>query len=239
VPDAYEKAVRDLGPVAYWRFEDASGLSLSDNLARSGDRVVRVGGVDAEAQGAVGGAASFDGQSRLVLERPRGLDLMHSFTVASWVYLDPGGIGIKRVFSNALFLGDQATAGFGFGADYLPDGQPHAFFTFYGIADYRVNAPLPTGRWVHLAVAIDRQGQPTFYIDGVRDTHRAVTNPSGQTPPPPGRLSDADAWIGDAPVAGGAPSQGFRGRIDELVVFNKVLDPEQIEQLVKRPADQR
>lgn len=238
VPSAYEKTVRDLGPVAYWRFEDGDGLSLSDNLARSGDRVTQVGRVGAEPRGAVGGSASFDGQSRLVLEGPRGLDLMHSFTIASWVFLEPGVEGLRRVFSNALFLGDQATAGFGLGVNHMADGQPQAFFTFYGIADYRGDTPLPTGRWVHLAVSIDREGRPTFYIDGVADTYRLFSNPSQLTPPPPGRLSDADAWIGDAPVAGSAASEAFQGRIDELVVFPSVLDREQIERLAHRLVEQ-
>uniref|UniRef100_UPI0035698FE8 LamG-like jellyroll fold domain-containing protein n=1 Tax=Roseovarius sp. TaxID=1486281 RepID=UPI0035698FE8 len=239
IPDAYEQYVRAQDPVGYWRFEEDRALSLISNLGHSGDRLTRIGRVEPDPRGAVGGSARFDGQSRVELSAPRGLDLTHSFTIASWVYLEPGDDGIQRVFSNGLLRNGKPKAGFGLGVDRLSTDRAYAFFTFYGIADYRSStAALPTGRWVHLAVSVDRAGQPTFYIDGIAERHQLRSNPSEQNPPPSGRPSDADAWIADAQVGANSPGEAFQGRIDELVILPKPLSSEQIEWLAQRPGIQ-
>jgi hypothetical protein len=93
--------------------------------------------------------------------------------------------------------------------------------------NYGSGAVLPTGRWVHVAITVDRDS-PTgirFYYDGVQ-----VGN-TGNPIPRSGSLASP------APLRIGGHSQtatgGLRGRLDEVELFDRVLWPSEIVTLVR------
>lgn len=145
------------------------------------------------------------------------------FTIDAWINGD-GGSGTnwrpivdKRSFNEQgyTFFLDNGQLGL-----WMGDGTGHDL--------YCCNPPfMAAGIWYHVAVTVDRDNPNgvVFYINGV---------PTGTTYNPTGRtgslVNDFDLNIGATnyeEFPGTAP-QYFRGRLDEIEIFKRVLSPTEI-----------
>lgn len=239
VPDAYERMVRALDPVVYWRFEDDNGQAFTDRVGHGSGQVETAGTITAIHDAPVGSGARFSGDGLVALRSPTGLGLTRDYTLALWVRMDSGAMERQRFVGNPQFVDGVWTSGFGLGV--TPDDQAggyHPLLTHYGVADYTTDLTLTVGRWHHLAVTVDSRGQPTFYLDGRPAGARLLPNVRGQTDPAPARANNADLIIGQ-PIdpegfhEGELAAKPFRGGLDELVIYPTVLSAHQIAGLAR------
>lgn len=91
-----------------------------------------------------------------------------------------------------------------------------------------VIAPDALGRWLHLAVTINRSGGVVrHYVDGkIVSEHRELNLP-------PLRIGDAEIgnWQSQTNLPKSHPIRSFNGRMDEFLIFDRALDTEEIARL--------
>ena len=209
-----EAATRDLhrerGLVGYWNFDEGTGTVVRD---RSG------GGNDGHITGATwargvrGSALEFDGVKNYVTIRsPRSVMTDKALTVSAWIR--PTG---RNVNANLVFAGPES-ADFGM---WIQGGR--FVGGLWNSADAQSSAmsaggPIP-GRWCHVAMTCDFNagktvtlhinGRPNGTIaatgTGIRAGHTTI-DIGGRTP---------NAWY-------------FRGLIDEVKVYDRVLNEEEL-----------
>ncbi|UFR07076.1 LamG domain-containing protein [Streptomyces sp. Go40/10] len=245
-----------LGAVGRWHFDDAlpgSGATLAKDSATEGtrhDATLQTAGAGWSSLGRRGDAdyslwlndGSDDTQrSAYAATATPAINTKDSFTVSSWVYLtDPTQ---THVVLSAP--GTQASA---FTLYYSAGYKKWVFNRAAGdiaepvylrsIADA---GPPPLNTWTHLAAVFDNKGD----TDKTNDTIQLFVNgrPQGQ-PVVLNALSSAyQPWTSTAGLqfgrsrAGGAWGENFRGRLDEVSVWQYALSPEQIAQEAKLAED--
>jgi len=211
VPDA--AAERD-GLLGHWKFDEAQGDVAVDSSGRENDGEVW----DAQrVRGRFGTALWFDGEgSHVSVPEIAGLDGSDEMTVEAWVYWEGTGkypnIITGGTWSPGGFLvfvsGDQCS--FRMGRPGVSAAENRAQWRETSAP---LVAPFSQGRWYHLAATFQRPEIKT-YVDG-----RPVG--SAQWDYPVGHRGDLliGKWGGNV---------GHHGLIDEVKVFNRALDAEQI-----------
>ncbi len=144
------------------------------------------------------------------------------FTVSCWIKLDT----IQRSFSQIL---SNWPSDVGFSLGFAFEGyRPNTNLTFYWKnVPYQLTSPfdLPLHEWVHIACTVDTSSV-TLYVNGV-----------------PWRYTNASADfkhynLGATPweIGGGLPGQGgnFQGQIDELTMYRRTLDSNEIRSRMHR-----
>ena len=91
--------------------------------------------------------------------------------------------------------------------------------------EVRANFQLKTEQWYHLGFTRAKNGDMKFYIDG-----ELVTESKGESGP----ISTKPSPI---IIAGQSSNQPFDGKIDEVILFKKPLDINEINQLMKQGFD--
>ena len=193
------------GLVAWWPLDDAAGPPVAD-ASGGGRRGLRSGGVSACA-GRRGGALDFDGSSGVV--RAPAPPLAGPLTVAAWVR--PAGLS-----------GDRAVLG-EHNRYALKIAGTSLRFTTPGIRDHDFPAGMASGVWQHVAVTFQpgTPGGAVFYKDGrLLGTRDASALRAGSAP----FLIGQNQW---------GTSQAFRGSIDDVRVYNRILPPAEIRALVE------
>ncbi|MEO7653306.1 MAG: DUF1553 domain-containing protein [Bryobacteraceae bacterium] len=176
------------------------------------------------APGRIGLAASFDGDSYLTAEAGVGeFDIDDHFSISTWVYPDTAPSG--AVFSRMT----DTEKGKGY-ALYLDKGKLHAHVTNnYEDDAIRMDSAelLTPRRWHHLAFTYDGSrvadgvhvyldGKPVEFKIGHDTLYRPFRN-AGKAFKEPFRIG-----------AGGGADRRFRGRIDDLRIYSRVLDAGEI-----------
>jgi RNA polymerase sigma-70 factor (ECF subfamily) len=215
--------------VGYWRFDevqagkgarDFSGngtdcaLRGSDSVAVAEVTSTHVDGPQAEA-GPLGGAMTLNGRSWLECPQPHfDADRSTELSLALWVR--PAHNDRYRTFVTRQ-LGDDVTDHFFLGQSW---GKVLLKSNAFG---GRVLGPeLPVGTWTHVA-ATWRSGTAILYVDGVE-----VGRVTGLRTP---QLDLGSPLMIGAGVNGpkdSRPTQGFRGSLDELLVYDRALSGDEI-----------
>ncbi len=173
-----------------------------------------------------GQAIQLDGTNSYV-QLPANLAASTSFSFASWVYWEGGAVN-QRIFDfgdnidprannyRYMFLSPNVGGGFRFGLRNGADGTQ-------GI---QTATPLPTNTWQHVAVTMSGT-TATLYLNGVQQTTGVITTPalSGTQTNYIGRSQ----WLTD-PL--------FKGKIDDVRVFDKALTATQVAALMTNNAPQ-
>lgn len=214
---------RDL--VGFWRFEDGRGstraLDHTPGGLASGGRACELRRLDptqAWVPGAVGGGVELGFNGWLECPQPA-LPRRSSaaFTVALWVKRAGSPVSHRALVTRAMDEGAGNYFFFGFAGDTLT-----ALSAGRG---GRLTAPFrePPGRWVHVAVTHDADGVGKLYIAG-REVARQRS---------PRRMFGATQQ--PLRVGGGLRSddrvrvrQLFEGAVDELLVYERALDGQEI-----------
>jgi len=168
--------------------------------------------------GRIGSAASFDGQRYIDAGMPPNLGYEDEFTLSAWIYpnVDNGVI-----FSRAN-EGDQGEVGWGL---YIEDGKFRLNLSTRvlddGVAAETIQA-IQLERWQHVAATYDGSKTPEgmrIYVDGIEQELAGLLDSVGNRLPQRYPLR-----IG----ASGSTKPNFQGSIDDVRIYDRVLEPEEI-----------
>jgi len=212
------------GLLGYWKFDEGRGDIAGDGSGNGNDADIW----DAEwVKGKFGTALYFNGQDSYVwVPGIEGLDGSDELTVEAWVYWE----GTGR-YPNIISGGRWNPGGF---LIFVSDnscsfrmGRPGP--TAWNRADWRETAALlvgrfSLGRWYHLA-AIFKRPEITTYVDGKRVSGAKWDFPVG--------------FAGDLLIGRWGGKICHKGLIDEVMIFNRALSPEEVLAHYRKEADAR
>jgi len=201
----YAAAVLADGPVAYWRFEEASGTIAADSSG-SGRHGIYLEGIalgDSLGANPTGKAVSIEDDNQGVSVAYAAWTNLSSLTVEAWVRAtsvtsSEGTIIVDKGSTWNLFLDVQGRPAFQFPGDVPPETL--------GLT------PLVVGQVYHLAGTFEA-GVMRLYVNGAmvsEATGLGATIPSNPTEIHIGRGLSLDRF-------------GFRGTIDEVALYDKAL----------------
>ncbi|GLZ00689.1 LamG-like jellyroll fold domain-containing protein [Actinoplanes sp. NBRC 103695] len=230
-------AGRDLSLAHNWRLDEPSGGTAGDAVGTRGATLVSGASF---AAGRTGNALSLDGSAGAA--RTNGVDVSTagSFTVSAWVWLPdeeakscPFSSTVTSCRLDAVTQDGAATSKFRLG-HYIDDGQkPWGAWIFempesdapdapvtkaaVSVEDSQVNA------WVHLTGTYDAAGKVLhLYVDGGAVDDGTLLNAWPAT----GGLQIGRGRSGSTPV------NHWRGKIDDVRLYNGVLTADRVEELV-------
>ena len=168
--------------------------------------------------GRIGTAASFDGQRYIDAGMPPNLGYEDEFTLSAWIYpTRDNGV----IFSRAN-EGDQGEVGWGL---YIEDGKIRLNLSTRvlddGVAAETAQA-IQLERWQHVAATYDGSKTPEgmrIYVDGIEQELAGLLDLVGNRLPQRYPLR-----IG----ASGSTKPNFQGSIDDVRIYDRVLEPEEI-----------
>lgn len=141
------------------------------------------------------------------------------FTIAGWVYLNNTGqlhtIYDKRDNTSGLLFGVKN------------DNKMHLYLrdTSLVAVEPLSNTALRAGKWYHIAVTADRDGNASFYLDGIYDGGGAISSVASIN-------NTAKAAIGNkSPSIGASSWTNTNGRIDDLAIYNRLLSASEVKKL--------
>jgi len=194
-------------------FDEAGGTVAAD-VAGNGNHAALLNGALWSA-GKRGNAVALDGVDDYVALPPGVVAELADFTIAAWVYWDAAR-DWARVFdfgsgtSHYMFLTPRAYRG----------GMAFTITTGGGYGSQSLwTDPLPTGRWVHLAVTLSG-ATGTLYVDG-----RAVSTNTAMTASPYRLGSTSQNWIGRSQYRA---DPYFNGKVDDFRIYHGALDAGEI-----------
>lgn len=179
-----------------------------------------------------GATASLNGSSYWSTSGSGALEyttLTNDFSVMAWINI-PSTVGVAN--HSTVIFGTNAGNGWAIGFQGLEQGatQGQPYYVNYGIAAFDLGAAssaslLPTNTWVNLAITKSSTAGLTFYLNG-----QVVGNIAGATGA--ATQSATNNWyIGN----GGDLARQFVGSIDELRIYNGVLNQAQIQSISAVP----
>jgi len=220
--------------ILYFSMEEDSG-SVFDQVANKEAVPVDFGHLYmAEGPPGFGDAVTIDdnGSWQLSAEDSAGLrNLVNNFTVAAWLYLDSEILDLKSGLNSNLnrFIGDDV--GWdrdGWAMGVFNTGQVR--FTKNGIIDVDLGGAgtFPLDEWAHFAATVSSENGVTLYVNGeIVGTNENTSDLFNGT----GDNGEDDPYaIGRA--YGDGEEQWFGGKIDEVRVFDTVLDTGQVQALL-------
>ncbi len=192
------------GLVAYYNFNETSGTTLNDSTANNYDGTVDAAGSnDWDSSGYIDGCLDFDGTFGVTLPTSVFSGLSSAVTVSVWVNSDAtedaGKPGVAEM-----------------GAGQLPGGATEYQ---WDTAQYRTGTPDDfAGSWHHWAFVKDGDNDLLqIYHDGILVSEQTdATNTMANTISP--RIGSAQD----------GSSEYFRGKMDEMKIYNRVLSHSEI-----------
>jgi RHS repeat-associated protein len=229
----YESSVLSSSPTGYWRLDEASGSTATDNSGNGFNGVYPSGFGGYGATGAPLGtsdtAVNATGLGTRDLSVPYDVRLnTRSFSVETWVNLSqlPGDSGYARLISTCT----------GAGGFNLEVNTPYRSVPAFGFSvatngtqgryiDDGTQVP-KIGRWYYLAATYDDTSQTLkLYVDGVQATGRLQGNgayvPTTTNPLNVGDCNGETGGIATAPVP-------LHGVVDEVAYYNHVLTASEV-----------
>jgi hypothetical protein len=232
--------------VAWYPFDEAGGTTAA-NLA-SGNSGTRIGGPTV-IPGKVGNALRFDGLNDYVESPSTFLTNIGSaglpqsctggwstcrgdFSIDAWVRLQPSTSILTMPIVDKRGPGIVGVAGYGFG---IRSGRLYLQMvrgpTSSGTVSY-TSPPISAlfdNQWHLVAVTVSRRGNPggiRWYFDG---SLIATSNPTAPPTQYGTMVNHGPLRIGR--VSSSASTTWFRGDMDEVEVFNRVLSPEEVQRI--------
>jgi len=193
--------------IAYWPFDFGSAHDCCGNNHGT------IGGDPTWTDGYSGGALEFDGiDDHVDCGDNQIFDLTQEITISAWVYI-PISDGPDRTI---IGKGDSAW-------------RLRIFRGKKGVIHFAVTGEDPfqyvdgdtgiaSGRWNHVCSTFDEEKQ-RIYIDGEIDVARPYTGPIS--------VDQRRVWIG----ANSHRGYYFKGKIDEVAIFNHALKPNEVRRL--------
>lgn len=148
-------------------------------------------------------------------------DATPACSIFAWIYRE--GTSVRGIIGNQR---DSTTVGWNFKISSAAINKLE--FTFYNAAGssrgWIGNAQIPQGRWCHVGVTFDGV-TCRFYIDGIEEEKETLTTAATIA------INSADDITIGWRIAGGAGNEFFNGKIGQVLVYNRVLNRSEIENL--------
>lgn len=200
---------------AWHRFDETSGSTASDATG-NGRTAQLVGGATWLASGRSGGAVALDGTDGHVALADDLLAGAFAYSLATWVRLDGQPDAWTRIFD----LGSGTTANL-FLTPRSDTGSLRYAITVGGSgAEQRIDAdPLPTDRWVHVAVTYG-DGTAVLYVDGTETGRNTAVTVE------PRHFGNhlRSAYLGRSQY----PDPYLKGALDDFRVYGKTLSSAEV-----------
>jgi hypothetical protein len=215
--------------VLWMNFENVlSNGTVFDNSSYGNDGTMRGFSSNTTVIGKRGKAMEFDGVNDYVVIDTGILNGADNVTVAAWIRRKGNSAVVSGYRYEILFHEGFAT-GYELTANCNDDNLQFAFRT--GGVTYKALTPnsiLKDGQWHHVAGVYDGDADIiSIYVDGV-EKNSSVADADMADPFNEGRVGGSIAT--GRPCDGNTDDAGgyFNGTIDEVMVFNRVLTPEEI-----------
>jgi hypothetical protein len=220
------------GYVAYWPF-DGNAQDQSGNLNHG---TVSGATLTTDRDGATNSAYYFDGVDDYIVI-PNAPELQFgesSFSVALWIYPED--------CNNVRFINNRGTGLWGNYPGYQVKAWENGsnwYFGDAGINDANQNyikcvgcgSEYPLNNWHHIAMVYEADNQLKLYVNGVLDG-TVSTGPFGDiTNSLPTAIGAAVADEGTYNPSSPALTQLFRGKIDEVYLYNRALTSGEVAEL--------
>ena len=203
-PGAVTDTQLQRGPIAAYSFDEGEGKVAGDNAGEHNGDLVNTEWV----KGKYGSAIYLDGNSDYV-EIPDSpeLQLEEEFTLESWVrpegVEDEGAVISKTAggfYSYQLYAGSREAAG-------IPEG--FLGYEAWAWEDVEDETPLQAKTWNHLALTFDGANLRLYVNGELVDTESSLP---------------AMASVGSLYLGGNEDEEDFKGRIDEVRIYDRALD---------------
>jgi hypothetical protein len=208
------------GLISCWEFDETSGTTAID---ANGNNDGTIDGATINQTGKVDKAYDFDGADDLVNTN---LNTHYTeFSFSCWIYLDGWGEdGLGRIF-------DKREAGLQVLGLYVDGSSSNNRIAFYqsrstALGQWRTeSSTLSLSDWYHICVTYDNSSvdnDAKIYINGTSMTIVEANMPSGTV------TTNTDNYIiGNR----GTKDRSFNGKIDQPAIWNKILNPSEVEEL--------
>ena len=200
---------------AYWAFDGANPTTATDSSGYGRDGTIN--GAGRTPEGKIGGALEFDGNNDSVSVNVPGE--MQQMTLSMWVNFDY--VSAPEAYEQAALMAHVGDATGAFRFTINSWGVPLFFLTGEtDDCDLRSSGSITLDNWHHIAVTYDDLNHVgIIYIDGKQEgfTERTV----------------GPALVGSSTIGVSNGDHWVDGRIDEVAVWSKVLDEEQVAQLAE------
>ncbi len=200
------------GLVAYWDFNENDGDTTIDLTGNGHDGTLI--GDPQRVDGYFGGGIEFD-QVEDEVRVPFHEDLNpEAFTICAWANVEPGSANHRAVISSR---DEPPTSGY---IIYAEPGNTWQFWTGDGATPWvSVQGPaVNLGDWDHVA-GVYADGTQVFYVNGEH---------IGERTPDPNFNEQRDFLIGAGANERPVHQYLFKGIIDEVRLYNRVLDEDEI-----------
>jgi len=218
------------GMVSFWKCEEGIGTILADSVGQNDGLItgaVYVSSLDPR----LGKALQFDGNAFVTVADSPTLN-PSVITVEAWIYMDqlPPDLGYPSPAEAVYDIVSKFECNPDLGFE-LHVSQGHLKFTV-GNGDYSGGnfggwlwaegaTNLTAGQWYHVAGTYDGNNI-IVYLNGVQDG--LTTKPTGYTY----ANSAAPFEIGGHHESGGSLERSFKGKIDEIALYNEALSADEI-----------
>lgn len=145
-----------------------------------------------------------------------------SISISFWVY--DIGQGKTSNSVNPRFISAESGGGIAVINNIVNEPQGLTFVCNRGGATYFSNNQIAKNSWQHIVVTFDGN-QCLFYINGILVKKEIASNPLPQ--------NGGDLYIGKSGVKFEAIEDFFAGKLDDIGIWNRVLNPDEINYLFK------
>jgi len=214
----YRAAVLAAGPAGYWRFDESSGTTAADETGNNdgtyvGTPVFSELGVMRDGSGSP--SVEFDGSTEWVTVPQAAVDGLTDLTVEAWV--DKDATSRYGVF-NVNYSGGNSYNRWGL---WVYDDDTLYWHDGAAVTAYASTGTLSNNTRHYIVATRSAAGVLLFYIDGVLDTTHTGIDVSASS-------SGDTVQIGMDIDSGAPDTDEFDGHMDEIAVYGRVLDPDEI-----------
>lgn len=202
---------KKMTPIAQWSLDEGNGATSAD---RYGNSPLTLVGNPNWVRGVSGTALRFSGEGQYAETKSAVVDTSGDFTISAWVTLD----SIPGFFATAVSQDGVPPLN----PFYLQYGEGGFIFTTPGGPRALTVMTPQIGKWYHLVGVHDNEvGENRLFVDG----KLLVKAPSVMGSPSEGAFT-----IGRA-ASGGNRADFWKGAIDEVKVFDRVLSADEVREL--------
>lgn len=207
--------------ISYWKFDESSGSRANDETEKNPGTVYGA----TWTTGKYGNALSFDGVDDYV-EVPNSASISptNAITIAFWAYLEGGSqTAIRKNVNDYLFeFGTDGTNTPGTNPQWFVKNSG-GFYKIYGAGDY---TNLNLNQWYHMVGTYDGT-EAKMYINGQEAT---VTVGNSNI----GTIASSGSYL----RIGNWGSEIFKGKIDDVHIYDRALTPEEIQEIYSSPPEE-
>ncbi len=219
--------------IAHWAFDAADGSEVNSSIGPNGELANAgspAGPRPTRIEGRTGGALQFDGQKDIVAVKPKGIDFgaATDFTVSLWLRARRG---YSPQTADSVLAANYPSAMWFIA---LRPGSYNGIYLRHYDGKRTVDIKpsknqlslLTDNAWHHVVFASDRNGKGTVYVDG-----KVV----GEVPI--ASVSQAAQFHSCKKFSIGAVTNQFRGELDDVAIWNRLLSVAEIQRLFTQSQD--